>query len=143
MNAQLDNTFQIDGSSFDGSGQPKRYKSRFQEHMSQAYTAPSDLPIPPSPKPASGRRRHRHSPSFDSFRSASSMSSTGSSSTRNWLRKFGFGNSSSSPSFVSISPPARSSPEAEYKIKGSAKTIRKEDIKMAGLTSSTVYFHPV
>jgi hypothetical protein len=124
----------------DRNEQPRGYKSRFHEHLSQAYTAPSDLPTPPSPKPRTERRAHRHSPSFDSFRSASSTSSTLSSSSKSWLRKLGFGKSSD-PAFVSISPPTRSSPEPGYKLKGSAKTIRKEDIKVAGLTSSTVYFH--
>jgi hypothetical protein len=120
---------------------PGRYKSRFHEHMSQAYTAPPDFitssprpasphKIPRKPVPGSPRMTHRHTPSVDSLTSISSTSSI--SSFSRIKRAFQKG--------------ARSSNEVghgEFVIKGSSKTFRKDDIKLGGLTNSTVYFNTV
>ena len=121
------------------------YKSRFHEHMSQAYTAfPPTYSLPPpsptaksphkvprKPVPNSPRLKHRHSPSVDSFTSISSTSSTSSFSR---LKKFAFGKARSH---------SKEEFDEEFVIKGSLKTFRKEDIKVGGLTNSTVYFHSV
>lgn len=120
---------------------PGRYKSRFHEHMSQAYTAPpNDILSPPQPSsphkiprkpvPNSPRLTHRHTPSVGSLTSISSTSSTSSFSR---IKRI-FQKGTRSTNEVGI---------GEFVIKGSSKTFRKEDIKLGGLTNSTVYFDAV
>src|SRR5947207_12525820 len=94
--------------------QESRYKGRFREHMSQAYTAyPTDwpLPIPES-------KSHKHGHSVESFASTSSTSSTSSFGS---FRKLALRIKSAVPNRSPFSPISRN----EYRIKGSKKTFRK------------------
>ena len=110
--------------------QESRYKGRFREHMSQAYTAyPTDWPFPiPESK------SHKHSHSVESFASTSSTSSTSSFGS---FRKLALRIKSAVPNHPRFS----SMPENEYRIKGSKKTFRKEDIKLGGLVESSNLMH--
>lgn len=110
-----------------------RYKGRFREHMSQAYTAyPTDWPFP---VPES--KSHKHSQSMESLASTSSISSTSSFDS---FRKLALKIKSVVPSRSNRS--RRSSiPNNEFTIKGSKKTFRKQDIKMGGLVESSNLMH--
>lgn len=120
-----------------------RYKSRFTEHVSQAYTAPppSDWPLrnsKPGVSPASPRslNNHKHTRSVESFGSASSTSST--SSFRR-LKEFISGTS------AKFRPRAWSdgSPREEFVIKGSNRRFTRDDIKYGGLTGSSNLLHQI
>ena len=117
---------------------PAPYKSRFHEHISQAYIAPPEewpgyTPSPP-PKPKK-QKRHKQTASVDSFATTSSINSI------DRFKKFAFGAKSGGPfsGTEAQSPP----PKEFYQIKGSKKTFSKEDIKLGGLTGSTNMVHYV
>jgi hypothetical protein len=114
----------------EGSAEVPRYKSRFQEHLSQAFTTlPDDWPlrpVPPRPAPPT-RKTHKHTVSVESF---GSVSSTSSMSSIDRLMKFAFQRKKKER----IS-------EREFVVMRSGKAFRKEDIKVGPLTSSTNLMH--
>lgn len=118
---------------------PAPYKSRFHEHISQAYVAPpEDWPqyTPAAPTKSKKQKRHKNTPSIDSFASSISTSSI---TSMERLKKFAF-KTKSSGSFSGTE--GRSTPQKEfYQIKGSKKSFSKEDIKVGGLTGSTNMVH--
>jgi hypothetical protein len=101
----------------------------FQEHLSQAFTAPPiDLASPPKTPPSS----HKHTTSIDSTSSSSSTSK---------LKRLAesFSRSPKSPSFRWAQ--RASTDDSVFTVKGSKKTFRKEDIKLGELTSSSNMLH--
>jgi len=116
------------------------YKSRFHEHISQAYIAPpEEWPhyTPSSPTKSKKQKRHKNTPSIDSF--ASSISTSSMTSIER-LKKFAF--KTKSRGSFSGTEGASAPPQKEfYQIKGSKKTFSKEDIKVGGLTGSTNMVH--
>ena len=131
--------YAIPRESTDSSGsQPSQYKSRFYEHMSQAYTAPpEDWPLrAASPPVLAASKNHKHSPSMESFASArSTSSSTSTSSFRRLKSAFRLKTASL------FQPSPTSHPDSVYTIKGSTRTFKKEDIKLGGLTESSNLLH--
>ena len=109
-----------------------RYRSRFHEHMSQAYTTyPTDWPF--------GRENpetsHIHSHSIMSMSSETSQSSSRSTFSIDKFkdilrRKLGLSRTPK-PSYPT------SEDDYRYRMKGSERTFRKEDIKLGGLKAST------
>ena len=139
-----------------------RYTSRFREHMSQAFTDyPPDWPFPiptsqqeqlQAPPPHGvAKSQHKQKKSIESFASmmskAPSSSSGSSTSSLSKLKravrkmKSSIFVESNSVSYAETTPPG--SPGDQYTMKGSKRTFRKEDIRMAGLTHSTNMSHYV
>ena len=117
--------------------QESKYTSRFREHMSQAYSAyPDDWPFPKT-EPALPKS-HKHGHSVESFASSSTMSSTFSTSSFNKLKNLTHKFKSAFPTRQRI---ISTSYSEEHTIRGSNKTFRKEDIKLAGLTESSNLMH--
>jgi hypothetical protein len=117
--------------------QESKYTSRFREHMSQAYsTYPDDWPFPKSE--SGSPKSHKHSNSVESFASTLTTSSKFSTSSFNKFRKLAL-------RIKSVLPPRQSiisTPYSEeHTIRGSSKTFRKEDIKVAGLRESSNLMH--
>jgi hypothetical protein len=100
------------------------------EHLSQAFTAPPfELPDPPQ------TTRHKTNSSVDSTSSNSSLSR---------LKRFteSLGRSPKSPKSGAPAKWGQRMPEESvFKIKGSEKTFRKEDIKLGELTGSSNMLH--
>jgi hypothetical protein len=110
--------------------QESRYKGRFREHMSEAYTAyPTDWPFPISESTS-----HKHNHSVESIASTSSASSTSSFDS---FRRLAHKIKSAVPNRSRFS----SIPKNEYMIKGSKKSFQKEDIKFGGLVESSNLMH--
>jgi hypothetical protein len=115
------------------------YRSRFCEHLSQAYSAyPPDWPVSyvPRSQPPSNGRTHKTtpstSPSIESFASSGSIKSTSSSSSFKKLRNFVLRPRSSESQLR-----RKETSTLDFRIKGSSKTFRKEDIKLGALTDSS------
>lgn len=110
--------------------QGSKYKGRFREHMSEAYTAyPTDWPFP-----ITESKSHKHSQSVESFASTSSTSSTSSFES---FRKLALKIKSAVPNRSRFT----STPKNEFRMKGSKKTFKKEDIKLGGLVDSSNLMH--
>jgi hypothetical protein len=119
-----------------------KYKSRFTEHVSTAYTAPPPdrvlYPSSPSPKNTTQKGsirpiiRHKHSRSVESLESTSSSSSNAS------FRKIKEFISDTSAKFKRTKS-KEFTPE-EYYIKGSDRRFTKDDIKFGRLRSTTNYY---
>src|SRR5277367_3786764 len=122
--------------------QTSGYRSRFREHLSQAYSAyPPDWPVSDAPRsqPRSDARIHRTYPSVESFASAGSIKSTSSSSSSfTKLRNFVLRSKSSESRLR-----RNENTTSEFRIKGSNKTFRKEDIKLGGLRDSSNLWHQI
>jgi hypothetical protein len=100
------------------------------EHLSQAFTAPPfELSDPPQTTP-----RHKINSSVDSTSSNSSLSR---------LKRFteSLARSQKSPKSAQFKWGQRVPEESVFKIKGSEKTFRKEDIKLGELTGSSNMLH--